>query len=108
MRLDRNELLSQNLLQIKVVKKHETRVMQTSTETVDVRPHSSSESEKATLVPVDSTIAPVFLANASEEAFPFLPFLPFPLPSFPLPSLPPLPLPSGLMAASEQKIVLPP
>merc|ERR1719282_4765 len=69
-------------------------------------PHSSSESSNDFLVPADSTMAPLFLATASEEAFPFLPLplllplpsLPLPLPSLPLPFPPlpslPLPLPS--------------
>merc|ERR1719446_100511 len=94
------------------IKKHYSAtvlVLQALAAAMKVRYHSSSESANDTFVPVDSTIAPVFLANASEDAFPFLPFpllfplpsLPLPLPSLPLP-LPSLPLPSGLMAASEQ------
>merc|ERR1740121_1654422 len=68
--------------------------------------HSSSESAKTAFLPVDSTMAPVFFANASELAFPFFPLpLLFPLPSlpslplpFPLPSFPSLPFPLPLSA----------
>mmetsp|Transcript_113608 Transcript_113608/g.178775 ORF Transcript_113608/g.178775 Transcript_113608/m.178775 type:complete len:212 (+) Transcript_113608:134-769(+) len=66
--------------------------------------HSSSESSKVCLTPVDSTIAPSLAAFFSLLIPPFLPLpldLPLPslpLPSFPLPSLP-LPLPSPALLA---------
>merc|ERR1719446_996548 len=84
------------------IKKHYSAtvlVLQALAAAMKVRYHSSSESANDTFVPVDSTIAPVFLANASEDAFPFLPFpLLFPLPSLPLPLPPPPPLPPPLPA----------
>merc|ERR1719446_602959 len=59
------------------IKKHYSAtvlVLQALAAAMKERYHSSSESANDTFVPVDSTIAPVFLANASEDAFPFLPF----------------------------------